>query len=240
MYVRLADDRGVSKLHKGAIVSQHTFSFADYWDEKHCGFSVLKVMNDDVVDCGEGFDTHGHKNMEILTYVLSGELTHEDSLGHKKVLKRGEAQLMSAGSGVQHSEFNRHLKNKVHLYQIWIEPNVQGTPPTYQEMDIPPHEGLKLLASPAKSIGTHMQIKQDAFVFVGHHARDGETVYRIPKGRKVWIQVLRGEMALREGMNERSLKNLSAGDGVGLSEDHEKLHIQATESCEFLLFNLPA
>ena len=163
--VRKAEDRGHA--NHGWLNSHHTFSFADYYDPRHMGFGPLRVINDDTVAGGGGFPTHGHRDMEIISYVLQGALEHRDSLGTGSVMKPGDVQRMSAGTGVMHSEYNASQRDPVHFLQIWIEPNVRGVAPSYEEkrLDAAAGSGLKLIASSDGREGS-VRIHQDASVYV--------------------------------------------------------------------------
>ena len=241
MYLRLAEDRGFARMHDGGIESFHSFSFGHYWDKNHMGYSALRVINDDVFKPQQGFDTHEHSDMEILTYVTKGALTHEDTLGHKEVIQAGHVQLMRAGTGIAHSEFNASKTDSVKLLQIWIKPNKKGLKPAYGTMMVPPHEGLKLIANnqPNAQQQGHLYIAQDAQIFIGHESRDAEIVYNIAKGRQIYMHLIRGELCLNEAHWLDEEVYLAAGDGLGLKSEHDKLHIHALKGVEYILFDLP-
>jgi len=212
--IRKADERG--HFDHGWLDTRHTFSFASYHDEDHMGFRALRVVNEDRVKPGEGFGTHGHRDMEILSYVLEGALAHRDSTGGEGVLRPGEVQRMSAGTGVRHSEFNGSREEPVHFLQIWILPDRPGHRPSYEQKLFPEAERkgkLRLVASPDAADGS-LAIHQDARVYATVLGK-GEAVRRaIAEGRHAWVQVARGEVAV----NGRTLR---AGDGAALSDEAE-------------------
>jgi redox-sensitive bicupin YhaK (pirin superfamily) len=216
----------------GWLNSYHTFSFADYYDPKHMGFRALRVINEDYVAAGEGFPTHPHRDMEIITYVLSGELAHKDSMGTGSVILPGDVQKMSAGSGVRHSEFNHSKTESVHLLQIWIMPDKDGIKPSYEQKNFPRAEKLnrlKLVASPDSREGS-VSIQQDAELYVSILEKGKSLSYELSKGRFAWIQIARGEI-------EMNGKILAQGDAAGIS-DETKIAISSRDEAEFLLFNL--
>jgi redox-sensitive bicupin YhaK (pirin superfamily) len=230
--IRKADARG--HFDHGWLDTRHTFSFADYYDEAHMGFRALRVINEDRVRAGDGFPTHGHRDMEILSYVLSGALAHQDSTGGEGVLRPGEVQRMSAGTGVRHSEFNGSRDEPVHFLQIWIVPDRAGGAPSYEQKAFPAEERrgrLRLVASPDGAEGS-LRLGADARV----HATlvgEGERV-RLPlaAGRHAWVQVARGELTVNG-------QRLSAGDGAAISGEPEVLLAGAGSApAEALLFDL--
>ncbi|HEY6012636.1 MAG TPA: pirin family protein, partial [Candidatus Limnocylindrales bacterium] len=213
--------------------TRHTFSFADYHDEEHMGFRSLRVVNEDRVQPGEGFPTHGHRDMEILSYVLSGALAHRDSTGGSGVLRPGEVQRMSAGTGVRHSEFNGSRSEPVHFLQIWILPDRAGHAPSYEQRPFPDAERrnrLRLVASPGGEDGS-LRIHADARVYASVLA--GESVrHALAPGRHAWVQVARGELTV----NGRLLR---AGDGAAVSDEPELvLAGRGPADAEALLFDL--
>jgi redox-sensitive bicupin YhaK (pirin superfamily) len=228
---RPANERGGGNY--GWLNTRHTFSFNDYYDPEHSGFRALRVINEDWVQPGQGFGMHGHRDMEIVTYVLEGELEHKDSMGHGEVLRPGEFQRMSAGTGVRHSEFNPSAGDTVHLYQIWLLPDKAGHVPSYEQKKFPETERngkLRLVASPNGRDGS-LTIHQDAEVFLSS-LKKGEQVAHAPRsGRHAWLQVLRGAVQLN-GMK------LSVGDGAAVS-DESALAVRALEPAEVMLFDLP-
>ncbi len=230
--IRKADERG--HFDHGWLDTRHTFSFADYYDEAHIGFRGLRVINEDRVQPGEGFPKHGHRDMEILSYVLSGALAHEDSTGGKGVLVPGEVQRMSAGTGVRHSEFNGSKDEPVHFLQIWILPDREGHEPSYEQKPFPYSEKrnqLRLVASP-DGAGGALRIHADARVFATVLGRNDGVRYALPPGRHAWIQVARGELTVNG-------KTLRAGDGAAVSEEAEiVLAGRGDDPSEALLFDL--
>ncbi len=230
--VRRSDERGHA--NHGWLDTYHTFSFADYYDPKFVGFRSLRVLNEDRVAPGAGFGTHGHRDMEILTYVLEGSLAHKDSMGHQQALGPNEIQRMSAGTGVMHSEFNPSISERVHFFQVWIEPATTGTQPSYEQIRFYPkdkHNKLMRLAGPVGGNGA-ARINQDAQVFVAELTRSAEIPYRLSPNRAAWVQVVRGEVALNGVL-------LHNGDAAALSgEEHLVLSGEDAESSEILLFDL--
>jgi len=225
--VRQAKDRGHA--NHGWLDSWHSFSFADYHDPRHMGFSALRVINEDRVIPGEGFPTHPHRDMEILTYVLEGALEHQDSLGTGSVIRPGEVQRMSAGQGIRHSEFNHSKNEPVHFLQIWILPNVQGVQPSYEQKRIALDGKLRLVASPDGRDGS-VTIHQDARVYAAR-LNGAEVSHALAPGRRAWLQVARGTARVNG-------TTLQAGDGAGI-EGETALRLAADGSAEVLLFDLP-
>ena len=230
IHIRKAADRG--HFDHGWLNTYHTFSFADYFDPTQLGFRSLRVINDDRVQPGQGFGMHGHRDMEIVTYVLEGALEHRDSLGNGSVLRPGELQHMTAGTGVRHSEFNPSDKEWVHLYQIWLLPNQKGLEPSYEQRAFPA-EGrqgkLRLVASPTGEQGS-LTIHQDARLYLSTLKAGESVAHPLTLGRHAWLQVLRGQAALNDHA-------LSAGDGAAVS-DEEKLEIRGQDDAEVMLFDL--
>ena len=231
--IRKSEDRG--HFDHGWLDTRHTFSFADYHDDAHMGFRGLRVINEDRVRPGEGFGKHGHRDMEILSYVLSGALAHEDSTGGKGVLRPGEVQRMSAGTGVRHSEFNGSRDEAVHFLQIWLLPDRSGHAPSYEQKPFPDAEKrgrLRLVASPDRadgSLGIHADARVHATVLA-----EGQSVrHELAPGRHAWVQVARGELSVNGEV-------LRAGDGAAVSEERElALEGRGREPAEALLFDLP-
>lgn len=228
--LRKAGERGYA--HHGWLESWHSFSFADYRDPEHVHFGPLRVINEDIVQPGTGFGTHGHRDMEILTYVLSGKLRHQDSTGSSGDIRYGEVQVMSAGTGVRHSEMNPSPIDAVHLLQIWIMPDRQGLTPGYQQKEFPLDAKLArwcLLASPDAAQGS-LLIHQDARVFAAR--LDGaETLdYSIAAGRKVYLHVARGGL-------QANGQPLSAGDAL-MYTDEAEVELSAAKEAEVLLFDM--
>ena len=229
--VRHSRDRGHAD--HGWLRSQHSFSFADYYDQAQMGYSSLRVINEDRVAAGAGFPTHGHSNMEIITYVLAGALEHKDSLGNSSVILPGEVQRMSAGTGVRHSEYNHSKAEPVHFLQIWIEPDVHGIAPGYEQKAFPADERsnrLRLVAAPDGQDGA-LRLQQNARLYVTE-LHDAATVRHTPEaGRHVYVHVARGAV-LVNGVA------LNAGDGARI-EAEAALDIKGVPQGEVLLFDLP-
>ena len=229
--IRRAEDRGHAE--HGWLESWHTFAFADYFHPAHLGFGPLRVINEDFVQPGQGFGTHPHRDMEILTWVLDGALEHRDSMGSGSVIRPGEMQYMSAGTGVTHSEFNASKKELVHLLQIWILPKVAGAAPRYGQKSFAAamtQGGLVTVASSDGEAGS-IAIRQDARVLVGRAEEDRGHLHELAPGRRAWIHVARGKLAV----NDTALK---AGDGLA-AEGERELSIQVAKGGELLLFDLP-
>jgi quercetin 2,3-dioxygenase len=226
------EDRGHA--NHGWLDTYHTFSFADFYDPKLMGFRSLRVINEDRVAPGKGFGTHGHRDMEILTYVLEGSLAHKDSMGHQQALGPNEIQRMSAGTGIRHSEFNPSDSERLHFFQIWIEPAAAGIKPGYEQIKFDPEEKknrLKRLAGPAGGSGA-AKINQDAHVFVADLAKDAEIPYSLDSQRAAWVHVVRGEVVLNGN-------TLHTGDAAAISgEEHLAITGAHAESSEILLFDL--
>ncbi|OGB24972.1 MAG: quercetin 2,3-dioxygenase [Burkholderiales bacterium RIFCSPLOWO2_02_FULL_57_36] len=229
--VRKSEDRGHA--NHGWLDSYHTFSFADYYDSTQIGFGPLRVINEDWIAPGTGFGTHAHRDMEIITYVLEGELGHKDSMGNGSVIRPGNVQRMSAGTGVRHSEFNHSAQQKTHLLQIWIEPNVLGVEPGYEErnFDATQKRGqLRLVASPDGRDGS-VTIHQDAKLYVGLFDDNEHARIAIPAGRRAYLHVARGDISA----NGVALK---AGDALKFLEETE-IELNRGRQAELLLFDLP-
>ncbi len=230
--LRKAEDRGHAD--HGWLNSHHTFSFANYYDPAHMGFGHLRVINDDTVAPGKGFGTHPHRDMEIISYVLDGALEHRDSMGNGSVIRPGDVQRMSAGTGVAHSEFNHSREESVHFLQIWILPDAQGHEPGYEQKhfsDADKRGRLRLVASRDGREGS-VSLNQDADVHAG--LLDGEESFSfdVAPGREVWVHVARGRLALGD-------TPLAAGDGVAVSEPGT-LEFSGGEAAEVLLFDMAA
>lgn len=238
--VRKAAERG--SFDFGWLDTRHTFSFGDYYDPAHMGFRSLRVLNEDRVKPGQGFGTHGHRDMEILTWVLSGALEHKDSLGTVGVLKPGDAQRMSAGSGIRHSEYNSSAKDPVHFLQVWIVPDKQGVAPRYEDRHFPladRRNALRLIASPDEAEGS-LSLYRDARVYATVLEAGKEASLDIGQGRGVWVQAARGELALEAapadgGGTERAV--LAAGDGASLT-GAKRVTLKAKSDAEALVFDL--
>jgi len=229
--VRRSADRGHAD--HGWLKSHHSFSFADYFDEDHVEFGPLRVLNEDRVIGGQGFGTHGHRNMEIISYVLEGELSHQDSLGTRSTIRPGDVQRMSAGTGVRHSEFNGSPTNKLHFLQIWIQPNVGEIPPSYEEKrfeDAEKRGRLRLIASSNGEDGSVL-IHQDVRVYSGLFDSGESARLEIAKNRRVYVHVARGAVHVN-GIE------LTAGDALRLTEEGIVEIGQGSKS-EVLVFDLP-
>jgi len=227
---RLSDDRG--RANFGWLDSQHTFSFGDYYDAAHMGFGPLRVINEDRVKPGQGFGTHGHRDMEILSYVLEGALEHKDSIGTGSVIRPDDVQIMSAGTGIRHSEFNPSDTEAVHLLQIWILPLKKKLAPGYEQKFFSDEERtgrLRLIASADGHEGS-VQIHQDARVYAAIIAAGDTLTHELPAERYGWLQVARGSV----GLNDVELRQ---GDGAAISLESE-LKIAARDQAEVLLFDL--
>jgi hypothetical protein len=230
--IRRSEERGHAD--HGWLDSYHTFSFNTYYDPRHMGFRNLRVINEDRVAPGRGFGSHAHRDMEIISYVLSGTLAHKDSMGHQEVLGPNEVQRMSAGTGVVHSEFNGSKTEPVHFLQIWIEPATTGLPSSYEQFKFDPEEKrgrLRQIAGPEGGAGV-ARINQDAKVFVSEVATNDELSYPLAHGRHAWLHVIRGGVTV----NGTALK---AGDAAAFS-DESQLRINGAENepGEIMLFDL--
>lgn len=230
--VRQAESRGAANF--GWLDSRHTFSFGNYYDPDFMGFGPLRVINEDRVKPGAGFDTHGHRDMEILSYVLDGALEHKDSLGTGAVLRPGDVQIMSAGTGIRHSEFNHSKSDPVHFLQIWLLPDKEGITPRYVDKtfaDAEKQGHLLLLASPDGRDGSVL-IHQDSSIYATRLNNGDEVGHTLTKGRKAWVQVARGALEL----NGRSLR---AGDGAAIVDEQTIMLASTAEGTEALVFDLP-
>ena len=227
---RKARERGTTRV--GWLDSRHTFSFGDYYDAQHMGFRALRVINEDRVVPGAGFGTHGHRDMEIISYVLDGALEHKDSLGTGSVLRRGDVQRMSAGTGVRHSEFNHDAKEPVHFLQIWVLPEKAGLPASYEEKhfsDDDKRGRFRAIVRPGGADGA-LTVHQDVSVYAGVFAKDDRTTFELAPRRHAWVQVARGAVTVNGVV-------LKPGDGAQVS-DETKLDFVATEPAEVLVFDL--
>ncbi len=225
---RPADERGLGR--RSWLESRHSFSFADYYDPRHMGFRALRVINEDRIAAGSGFPTHGHRDMEILTYVLAGALAHKDSLGNGSTIKPGEAQLMHAGTGIEHSEFNASDAEPVHLLQIWLLPEKSGLQPGYQQKEFALAGGEPRLIAARDGREGSLVIHQDARVYAAKLDKGETAELPIAPGRHAWVQLARGAVTVN-GLS------LAAGDGAAVSDEQE-LTIRAGEDAEVLLFDL--
>ncbi|MFI4869865.1 MAG: pirin family protein [Steroidobacterales bacterium] len=229
--IRRSDQRGFAD--HGWLQSFHTFSFADYFDPQHVEFGPLRVINEDRVQPGAGFGTHAHRDMEILSYVLSGALSHQDSIGNGSTIRPGDVQRMSAGRGVQHSEFNGSNSEPVHFLQIWIMPEVRGIEPGYEQrhFSVPERRGrLRLIASPDRAEGSVL-IHQDARVYAGLFDGAESATLEIAPGRRLYVHVARGQI-------HAGGEALASGDALKLT-DTTILLLQQGREAEVLVFDLP-
>ncbi len=231
--LRKADQRGSANF--GWLRSRHTFSFGRYYDPAQMGFSALRVINDDWVAPGAGFDTHGHRDMEIISLVLEGSIAHRDSTGQVAELPAGEYQLMSAGRGIMHSEFNARRDGELRFLQIWIEPDSIGGEPGYQQKPFSQQAGLQLIISPDGRDGS-LQIRQQAELYQLRLDADSQLSYQAKPGRKLYVHLIEGELQLQSGLQQASL---AAGDGIKISELTDWQFSSGQQPVFALLFDLP-
>jgi quercetin 2,3-dioxygenase len=228
--IRKSEDRGYAD--HGWLRSYHTFSFADYYDPENMGFGHLRVINEDRIRPGTGFGTHGHRDMEIISYVLEGALAHKDNMGNGSTIVPGDVQVMSAGKGVQHSEFNHARDDVTHFLQIWIEPNVSGIAPSYEQkhFDAASKKGaLRLVASPDGREGS-VTIHQDAYLYAVLLDGSDRTVHKLQAGRRAYVHVARGKLTVNG-------QALEAGDALKAANTAE-IVLEKGEGAEVLLFDL--
>lgn len=228
--IRKSNERGA--VNHGWLKSFHTFSFASYYDPNHMHFGNLRVINEDYIAAGAGFGKHPHDNMEIITYVISGALSHQDSMGNASTILPGEVQIMSAGTGVFHSEFNHEKNRETHLLQIWILPKVRQIAPRYGQKSFAQDfekNDFVLVVSGSGRDGS-LQINQDVEIFVAKFLAGKTFDFAVRNNRKIWIQMVSGKILLNEIILEK-------GDGVAIT-DEEKISLRAEENSEFLLFDL--
>jgi redox-sensitive bicupin YhaK (pirin superfamily) len=228
--IRKAEDRGHA--NHGWLNTYHTFSFANYYEPKHMGFRALRVINEDRVSPGNGFGTHGHKNMEIITYVLEGALEHKDSIGTGSVIQPGEVQRMSAGTGILHSEFNHSKSESVHFLQIWLLPEKEGLPPSYEQRNFSPAKtpGKLHLVAARDGRDAAVRVHQDVDLYAAVLEPGDRVSHSLQPQRHAWVQVARGAITLN-GLS------LDKGDGAAISEETDVV-IEATTDAEILLFDL--
>jgi redox-sensitive bicupin YhaK (pirin superfamily) len=229
--LRRAQDRGHA--HHGWLESFHSFSFADYHDPAHMGFGPLRVINEDRVEPGQGFGTHGHRDMEIISYVLEGGLAHKDSMGNGSVIRPGDVQRMSAGTGVRHSEFNASDQERVHFLQIWIEPDRRGVAPGYEEKRFEPESKrgrLKLIASPDGAEGS-VTVHQDARLYAALLDGADAVEHEVAPGRRIYLHVVRGSV-------QANGQALATGDAMKVTGE-TRIRIGNPSAAEVLLFDLP-
>jgi redox-sensitive bicupin YhaK (pirin superfamily) len=228
--IRKSQERG--HIDHGWLNTFHTFSFGDYHDPENMGFRDLRVINEDIVAGGTGFGTHGHRDMEIITYIMDGALEHKDSMGTGSIIKPGDIQRMSAGSGVQHSEFNHSKTNSVHLFQVWILPAAKNTKPSYEQKFFAPEEKknkLRLIASKDSRDGA-IAVHQDVEMYASLLDKDKELAFSMKPGRYGWIQLGKGELKIND-------VTLHAGDGAAISKE-QALKFKAVKDSEFIFFDL--
>ncbi|MEA3140903.1 MAG: quercetin 2,3-dioxygenase [Gammaproteobacteria bacterium] len=229
--IRRSEERGFAD--HGWLKSFHTFSFADYYDPEHVEFGPLRVINEDRVQAGAGFGTHAHRDMEIISYVLSGELAHKDSMGNGSTIKPGDVQRMSAGRGVRHSEFNPSQSETVHFLQIWIQPSQANLEPSYEEKRFTAAEKrgrLRLIVSPDQAQGSVL-IHQDARIYAGLFDGEEQADLQVARGRRIYVHVARG------GLTANGTA-LNAGDAMRITRD-ATLRIEGGKDAEVLVFDLP-
>lgn len=228
IYLRKANERGHA--NHGWLDSWHTFSFANYYDRDFMGFSALRVINEDRVMPGEGFGTHPHKDMEILTYVLEGNIEHKDGMGNKENVPAGEFQIMSAGTGITHSEYNPNSDKGLHFYQIWIIPNTLGITPRYDQRRFDTTENKQLILSPDARDGS-LKVFQDMTLWRWNLKQGEEAQYHPQTGRNVWLQVVKGKITINDIIATTS-------DGVAIANE-DMIRFVGDEDSEILLFDLP-
>lgn len=228
IYLRKAEERGHA--NHGWLESWHTFSFASYHDANFMGFSALRVINEDIVAAGQGFGTHPHKDMEILTYVLSGTVEHQDSMGNKEQIPAGEFQIMSAGTGVRHSEYNASSSDPLHLYQIWIIPERTGIEPRYAQRRFPDVKGRQFVLTPDAREGS-LKVYQDMTLSRWVFSAGEKDEVAIETGRRVWVQVVKGEIRVN-GETARTSDAFAVWDEASVT-------LEASSDAEVLLFELP-
>lgn len=230
LYIRKSKDRGKSQIDW--LDSNHTFSFADYYDSRYMGYSVLRVINEDTVKPSGGFAMHPHKDMEIITYVIEGELEHKDSMGTGSIIHPGEIQRMSAGTGITHSEFNHSKENPVHLLQIWITPAKTGLKPSYEQKTIPQMKNQFILIGSSEGSDKNVTIHQDIKIYAAYLTNAKPLEYTLAKNRLAWIQLVKGKVEINQQLLEH-------GDGGAFSAE-ATIQIKSTSNeAEFLLFDLP-
>ncbi|MCK9789586.1 pirin family protein [Providencia rettgeri] len=229
IYLRKANERGHA--NHGWLDSWHTFSFSSYYDEQFMGFSALRVINEDFIAAGQGFGTHPHKDMEILTYVLNGTVEHKDSMGNMEQIPAGEFQIMSAGTGIRHSEYNPSNEEELHLYQIWIIPERTGIEPRYEQKRFDSKDGKQLVLSPDARDGS-LKIYQDMELWRWALPANETHPHAIADKRVVWIQIVKGNV-------EVNGQKATTSDGLAIWQE-TALTIKASEDSEILLFDLPS
>ncbi len=226
--IRQSNERGLT--NRGWLQSQHTFSFSDYYDPEHMGVSALRVVNDDQVTPGHGFGTHSHQDMEIISYVKKGTIKHKDSMEHENILPAGEFQLMSAGTGVTHSEYNPSSTELLKFLQIWIQPNLYGIEPDYQQKHFKSGEALQMIVSPDARDGS-LLIHQDAFLYQLQLKKEQLVSLSLEKGRTVYVHVVTGTIMVNG-------EQLQEGDGATI-KDVDVIEFVGMNNSEALIFDLP-
>ena len=229
--IRPAHGRGVANF--GWLDSRHTFSFGNYYDPNHMGFSTLRVINQDKVQPGQGFGAHGHRDMEIISYVLEGALEHQDSLGNGSIIRPGDVQRISAGRGIMHSEYNASKTDPVHFLQIWILPNQRGLDPGYEQTHFAPvdKQGQLRLVGAQDGRDGSVTIHQDVDLYATSLSNGDQVIHHIANGRSVWVQVVRGAVALND-------QPLTAGDGAAVSEERNITLKGTADKAEVLVFDM--
>jgi len=227
--IRPSNERGHAD--HGWLNSYHTFSFANYYDPQHVGFRSLRVINEDRVQGGKGFGTHPHQDFEIISYVISGALKHQDSMGHTAVMKAGDVQRISAGTGIAHSEYNNSPTEPVHFLQIWLVPSRKGFPPSYAQQSFfdAPTDALTLVCS-ADGGNKSIKINQDVSLYIGKLPTKGEISQPLGEQRHAWVQLIEGDLDLNG-------TKLSPGDGASL-DDERDIRLASAKGAHFLLFDL--
>lgn len=232
MHIRKANDRGLTEINW--LYSRHSFSFGDYYDPRHMGFKTLRVINDDIIAAGKGFGMHGHRDMEIVTIVIDGALQHRDSLGHGETLKPGEVQVMTAGSGIRHSEFNPSATTPAHIIQIWIEPKHANLTPAYGQREFPMADRVNKLvrvAGPQSKSDNALHINQDADIYVSSLGANGETTFTVRPQRGAWIHVIKGVCSING-------TELSGGDAAAFESEEIITLKGVSETSELVAFDL--
>jgi quercetin 2,3-dioxygenase len=230
--IRHAEERGIASF--GWLESRHTFSFGDYYDAKQMGFGPLRVINEDRVSPGQGFGTHGHKDMEIISYVLEGALEHKDSIGTGSVIRPGDVQVMSAGTGIRHSEFNHSKTEPVHFLQIWVVPDREGIAPRYEQKtfpDVDKRRTLRLVGSSDGRDGS-VVVHQDVRLFAALLNSGEQVTHALQSGRTGWLQIVRGAVTMNG-------HDLAAGDGAAVTGEPALTVTAKVDATEILLFDLP-
>ncbi len=228
--IRKSNERGDA--NHGWLKSKHTFSFADYYDPKHMGFRTLRVINEDRIEGGTGFGKHSHRDMEIISYIKNGALKHKDSMGNETVIVPGEVQILSAGTGITHSENNYKTDDITHFFQIWISPNKTELKPSYGQKNFDNELNSKQLVLVVSEDGREGSIKinQDADMYISRLKKEDELVYKLKPGRGIWIQILEGSLEING-------KKVSTGDAISIEKTSD-IKIIASDKSELILFDL--